>query len=54
MKGIPLAERAIDEYWGVMPDRVRKSGLRYLQQGVLNQRNAVLGNPRNFADAVND
>ena len=46
-KGIPLAERA-------MPDRVRKSGLRYLQQGVLNQRNAVLGNPRNFADAVND
>jgi hypothetical protein len=27
--------------------------LRFLQQDVLDQRNAVLGNQRNFADVVN-
>ena len=31
----------------------RESGLRFLQQDVLDQRNAVLGNQRNFADTVN-
>ena len=33
--------------------RARKSGLRLLQQDVLAQRDAVLGDRRNFADAVN-
>jgi hypothetical protein len=51
--GIPLAERAINEYWGVTPTKARKSGLRLIQQDVLDQRNAVLGRRRNFADAVN-
>jgi hypothetical protein len=32
----------------------RKSGLRFLQQDVLDQRNAVLGNQRSFAGDVND
>jgi hypothetical protein len=53
MNGVPLAERAINEFWGVTPDRARRSGLRLLQQDVLDQRNAVLGDQRNFADAVN-
>jgi hypothetical protein len=52
--GISLAERAIDEYWEATPAQARKSGLRFLQQDVLNQRNAVLGSQRNFADTVND
>jgi hypothetical protein len=47
------AERAIEEYLEVTPVQARKSGLRYLQQDVLDQRNAVLGDQRNFADAVN-
>jgi hypothetical protein len=51
-KGIPLAERAINEYLEVTPVRARKSGLQFLQQDILNQRNAVLGGHRNFADAV--
>ena len=50
--GIPLAERAINEYWDAAPTAARKSGLRFLQQDVLDQRNAVLGAQRNFADAV--
>ena len=51
--GIPLAERAINEWWDVTPAHARKSGLRFLQQDVLDQRSAVLGDQRNFADAVN-
>jgi hypothetical protein len=35
------------------PTHARKSGLSLLQQDVLTQRNAVLGNHRNFADTVN-
>lgn len=54
VNGIPLAERAINEYWDVTPEKARKSGLRLIQQDVLDQRNAVLGNQRNFAEAVND
>jgi hypothetical protein len=50
--GIPLAERAINEYWDAAPARARVSGLRFLQQDVLDQRDAVLGNQRNFADTV--
>jgi hypothetical protein len=53
VKGISLAERAINEWWDVTPAHARKSGLRYLQQDVLDQRNAVLGDQRNFADALN-
>ena len=53
INGIPLAERAINEYWDATPPHARKSGLRYLQQDVLDQRNAVLGNQRNFAETVN-
>jgi hypothetical protein len=54
MNGIPLAERAIDDYWDATPPHARKSGLRLVQQDVLDQRNAVLGAHRNFADTVND
>jgi hypothetical protein len=54
MNGIPLAERAINEYWDVTLEKARKSGLRLIQQDVLDQRNAVLGDQRNFAEAVND
>jgi hypothetical protein len=53
INGIPLAERAINEYWEAAPVQARESGLRFLQQDVLDQRNAVLGNQRNFADTVN-
>jgi hypothetical protein len=51
--GIPLAERAIDEYWDVTPAKARKSGLRFLQQDVLTQHNAVVGVQRSFAETVN-
>lgn len=50
---VRLAERTIDEYWDAAPAVGRKSGLRFLQQDVLDQRNAVLGAHRGFADAVN-
>jgi hypothetical protein len=53
VKGIPLAERAIDEYCDATPAPARRSGLRFLQQDVLDQRKAVLGDHRIFADAVN-
>ena len=52
--GIPLAERAVNEYWNVTLENARKSGLRLVQQDVLDQRNAVLGAQRDFAQAVND
>jgi hypothetical protein len=52
--GIALAERAINEYWNATPAQARKSGLRLLQQDVLAQRNAVVGDQRSFADTVND
>ena len=51
---IPLAERAIDEYCDATPTQATTSGLQFLQQDVLNQRNAVLGSHRNFGDAVID
>ena len=53
MNSVPLAELAVNEYWDVTPTKARKSGLRLIQQDVLDQRNAVLGSQRNFADAVN-
>ena len=52
LNGLPLAERAINKYWDGAPTAARKSGLRFLQQDVLDQRNAVLGGHGNFADAV--
>jgi hypothetical protein len=54
MNGIPLAERAINEYWDVTLEKARTSGLRVIQLDVLEQRNAVLGVQRAFAEAVND
>jgi hypothetical protein len=54
MNGIPFAERAINEYWDVTLEKGRKSGLRIIQLDVLEQRNAVLGAQRAFAEAVND
>ena len=54
MNGIPLAERAINEYWDATLEKARKSGLRLTQYDVLDQRNAVLGAHRAFAKAVND
>lgn len=53
VNGIPLAERAIDEYLAATPSGARKSGLRFLQEGVLTQRNAVTANRRDFAETVN-
>ena len=54
MNDLPLAERAIDEYWDATLEKARRSGLRVLQLDVLDLRNAVLGAQRNFAEAVND
>jgi len=54
MNGIPLAERAINEYWDVTLAKARRSGLLLIQQDVLDQRNAVVGAQHNFAQAVND
>jgi hypothetical protein len=54
VNGIPLAKRAINEYLDATPANARKSGLRLLQEDVLIQRDAVLGDQRSFADTVND
>ena len=54
MNDLPLAERAINEYWDATLEKARRSGLRVLQLDVLDLRNAVLGAQRNFAEAVND
>ena len=51
--GIPLAERAINEYLDVTPPGARKSGLRLIQEDVLVQYNAVVGVQRSFAETVN-
>ncbi|MCA1458952.1 hypothetical protein I6F35_38550 [Bradyrhizobium sp. BRP22] len=40
---IPLAERAINEYWDATLPRARKSGLQLVQQDVLARANAVVG-----------
>jgi hypothetical protein len=54
MIGMPLAERAINEYWDVTLEKARRSGLRLIRQDVLEQRNAVVGAQHDFAQAVND
>ncbi|OKO81141.1 hypothetical protein AC628_07180 [Bradyrhizobium sp. NAS96.2] len=51
--GIPLAERAITEYLEVTPEGARRSGLRLIQDDVLKQRDAVVGDRHNFAETVN-
>lgn len=53
MDQLPLARRAINEYLEATPDKARVSGLRLLQEDVMIQRNAVVGDQRNFADVVN-
>jgi hypothetical protein len=53
VNGIPSAKGAINEYWDAAPVQARESGLRFVQQDVLGQRNAVTGDHRNFADTVN-
>jgi hypothetical protein len=50
--GIPLAERAITEYWEGTPPRARKSGLLYMQQILHEHRDAVSRESRDFADTV--
>ncbi|QOZ26791.1 hypothetical protein CI1B_37710 [Bradyrhizobium ivorense] len=50
---VPLAERAIDEYWEATLPGARKSGLRVIQQDVFAQLSAVIGDRRTFAEAVN-
>jgi hypothetical protein len=52
--GIPLAERAINEYCNAIPMKARNSGLRIIQQDVLEQRNAVVGAQHEFAQTAND
>lgn len=54
VNGVPLAERAINEYWDATLEKGRKSGLRLIQLDLLEQRNAVLGAQRDFAQIVND
>jgi hypothetical protein len=54
INGIPLAERAINEYCDATLEKARKSGLRLIQLDVLAQRDAILGDRRHFAEAVND
>jgi hypothetical protein len=51
--GIPLAERAINEYLDVTPPGAHKSGLRLIQEDVMVQCNAVVGVQRSFAETVN-
>ncbi|MBO4228088.1 hypothetical protein [Bradyrhizobium neotropicale] len=50
---IPLAERAINEYWDVTLPSARKRGLRLVQQHVQPHANAVIGDRRSFAELVN-
>jgi urease accessory protein UreF len=54
MKGMSLAERAINEYWDGTLERARSSGLRLVQLDVLDQRNVVVGAQHDFAQAVNE
>ncbi|MBR0693405.1 hypothetical protein [Bradyrhizobium lablabi] len=52
VKGVPIAERAINEYLDATPDPARRSGLRLIQQFVLVQRDAVAEHQQGFADAI--
>jgi hypothetical protein len=50
---ITSAERAVNEYLEATPPGARKSGLRFLREDVMTQRNATTEDRRSFADAVN-
>jgi hypothetical protein len=50
--GIPLAEAAIEEYWGATPAKARKSGLLYMQQILHDRRDALSPQSRDFAMTV--
>lgn len=52
-KGLPLAERAINDYWDATLEKARASGLRLIQLDVLQLGNAVSGAQRDLAQAVN-
>jgi len=52
MNDIPLAEKAIAEYWEGTPTRARKSGLLYIQQILHEHRDALIRESREFADVV--
>jgi hypothetical protein len=41
MNDIPLAEAAIEEYWGATQAKARKSGLLYMQQILHDRRDAL-------------
>ena len=49
---IPLAETAIDEYWGATPAKARKSGLLYMQQVLHDRRDALSPQSWDFAGTV--
>ena len=51
--GVPLAERAVNQYLDSTPATARKSGLRLLQEDVQVQLNVVVGAQRSFAETVN-
>ncbi|MBR0875260.1 hypothetical protein JQ633_33210 [Bradyrhizobium tropiciagri] len=53
VNGIPLAERAIKEYLEATPEPARRSGLRLIQDDVLIQRDAVIGDRYDFAETIN-
>ena len=38
MKGIPLAERAINEYWDVTLEKGRRSSLRLIQNDYIEKK----------------
>jgi hypothetical protein len=50
--GIPLAQAAIEEYWGATPAKARKSGLLYMQQIFHDRRDALGPQSRDFAITV--
>jgi hypothetical protein len=52
MNGLPLAERAIEEYWAATPLRARKSGLLYIQQILHDQRDSISRASRDVEDAL--
>jgi hypothetical protein len=51
---IPSAERAIADYLAVTPEKAKMSGLRVIQQDVLDQRNSVVGTQHNLAQTISD
>ena len=50
--GIPLAEKAIEEYWEATPPRARESGLQFIQQILHDRSDALSRESRDFLDSV--